>query len=63
MKDWIIIEGEHCPKCLDGMVMAFCYKNEDRWRGGEKLKCTQNKCNLTGKVVPKGKVFDCEYDS
>ena len=62
MKKWILIESEHCPKCPEGMVQAFCYPNENGWRGGESLRCTQDKCDLKGKIIPDGKVFDCKYD-
>ena len=60
MKKWILIEMEHCPKCTTGMVQAFCY-DEDGWRGEEKLECTQNNCDLKGKVIPDGNVFKCDY--
>jgi len=62
MKEWILIAEEHCPKCKVGMVQAYTYSNENHWRGGEKLRCTQNDCDLTGEVVPDGKVFKCNYE-
>ena len=61
MKEWILIEAEHCPKCPEGMVQAFC-RPDDKWIGGEKLRCTQDNCDLSGEIIPKGKVFDTKYN-